>query len=163
MDIAKVGEGSLRIKSKNTSFIVNPEKKIEEDIVVLTAKPTDYSIYGDKIVISGPGEYEVAGVSIHSEVDDDGTSFNFLEEGQKLVVLSSPALATTKDTEDAAAVVVFMGDVPSEKLGEITSEVVAVIGSEASLPTDRTSVRKIDKINLKKTEEYKGFIVHLSK
>lgn len=162
MEIAKINEKSLRIKSKNTSFIVNPEKKVDEEIVILTEPPADYSNFQDKIVISGPGEYEIGGVSIKSEAGGGGISFDFFEEGQRLVVLSSAALATSKDTEDAAAVVVFV-DGSTDKLAQITADVVAVIGPESILPADRTNIKKVDKINLKKTEEYKGFIVYLSK
>ncbi len=162
MDIAKVGEKSLRIKSKNASFIINPEKKIEEEIVILTEKPQDYSQFGDNIVISGPGEYEAAGVSIKGDSSDGGIAYDFLEDGQRLVVLSNPKVAKSKDVEDASAVAVFLGDTP-DNLSDLTAELVVVIGPETSLPADRENIKKTDKINLKKTEEYKGFLVHLSK
>ena len=162
MDIAKVGENSIRVKSRNSTFIINPEKKIEEDIIILTQKPQDYSTYGGKMVIAGPGEYEVAGVSIKGEAAEGGIAYDFLEEGQKMVLLSSPKVAKTKDTEDANVVVVYL-DQDSDTLSEIAAQVLVAVGPDSLLPQDKASIKKVDKLNLKKTEDYKGFTVHLSK
>ena len=163
MEIAIVGTKSLRIKSKNTSFIVNPEKKIDDPVVILTEKPESYEPFSDRLVIDGPGDYETAGVSIRSEKVDLGVSYQFLDEGQKLVVLSSAAAAKSIDMEDATAVAVFHDAAARESLSQITCDIVVAIGPEESLPQDKSNVKNADKINLKRAEEYKGFIVHLTK
>jgi len=163
MDIIKVGEKSLRIKSKNTSFIINPEKKIEENVIVLMEKPEDYSeLPKDTLIIAGPGEYEIAGVSIKGEGSKEGISYDFFEDGQRLIVLSNPGVAAAKDMEVASAVVVFLNGENLDKLSLITADTLAVVGDIENLP-DKKDVKKIDKINLKKTEEYKGFLIHLAK
>lgn len=163
MEISIVGQRGLKIKAKNTSFIVNPEKKFDEDIVVLTEPPADYAEFADKIVFAGPGEYEVGGVSVKAEAQSEGISFDFFEDGQKLIILSSPKSAQNRDTEDASAVVAYMDGSEAENILKITGNVVAVVGSAESLPSDHSNIKTTDKLNLKKTEEYKGFLVHLSK
>ena len=172
MEIAIVGTKSLRIKSKNTSFIVNPEKsreagsrsagKIDDPVVILTSKPEDYQNFAGKIVIDAPGDFETAGVSIKGEAHDNGITFDFLEEGQRLVILSSPSAAKSKEIEDATAVVAFLKGT-ADGISEIACEIVAVVGEVENLPADKSNIKKSDKINLKRAEEYKGFIVHLSK
>ena len=65
MDIAIVGNNSIKLKGKQVAFVVNPTKdmpKISADAVLLLngdanidlARVTDY-----RIVLDGPGEYEV--------------------------------------------------------------------------------------------------------
>jgi hypothetical protein len=163
MDIAKVGENSLKIKSKNTTFIINPEKKVDDEVVVLTSKAKDYSEYQDRVVIDGPGDYEVAGVSIHGEEFQGKLLFDFLEDSQKLLILPSTTVAKSRETEDYTATVVFLDEAVSESLPQINSPIVAVIGPDSFLPKDKSNIQKADKVSLKKTEESKGFIIHLSK
>jgi hypothetical protein len=163
MEIAIVGQKGLKIKTKNAAFIVNPEKKVDEEIVLLTKAPESYSEFQDKIVFSGPGEYEAAGVSIKAEAQKEGVSFDFYEEGQRLIVLPSAKVPENRDTEDANAIVAYADENNPDEILKITGDVVAVIGPETSLPSDHSNVKKADKINLKKTEDYKGYLVHLSK
>lgn len=161
MEIAIVGNKSLRIKSRNTSFIVNPEKKLDDPVVILTEKSADYESFSDKLVIDGPGDYEVAGVSISATSTSGKLSFDFSEDSQKLLVLSSPLLARSAETEDYTATVVFLSESDGNYVTQIASQVI-VIGNSKFLPQD-SQIKKVDKVNLKKTEEYKGFIIHLSK
>jgi hypothetical protein len=163
MEISIVGQKGLKIRTKNASFIVNPEKKTDEEVIVLTKVPQDYSEYEGKIVFSGPGEYEAAGVSIKAESQADGTSFDFFEEGQRLVVLPSPKIPENRDTEDANAIVTYVDESSTDNISKLTGDLVAVIGPVGSLPSDSSNIKKTDRINLKKTEEYKGYLVHLSK
>ena len=162
MEIARVNDNSIRVKSKNASFIFNPDKKVEE-VAIFTKKPTDYNQLSDQIVIDAPGEYEVSGVSIKVEKQGEGLAFEFFEEGQKLVVLSSASSISSSEVEDATAVVVFLTGGSGNEVSKIACDIVAVVGSEENLPQDRSNIQKADKINLRKAEEYKGFIVHLSK
>ena len=51
MEISKLSASSVRIKSKNTSFILNPSgAKIEEDAIILFERPQDYSLFAGKLV-----------------------------------------------------------------------------------------------------------------
>lgn len=162
MEVSVVNSNSLRIKSKNAIFLVNPEKKIDSDVVMLTRKPETYSGLEDKLVFDGPGEYEVAGVSIKGEKSGSETSFDLLEENQRLLILSSSAVEKSKETEDyTATILIADGDMNDDSLANITSGVVMVLGNK--VPGEHENIKKSDKVNLKKIEEYKGSIVHLTK
>ncbi len=161
MEILAVSPTSFKIKSKNTSFIINPVK-IDADVVLTTTTPHDYSQFEGKLVISGPGDYEVSGVSIKGEKMGDGVAYTLLEENQTILILPSNKNVSTDDSENVTATVMIL----SEKLDEavnVSSELFVVVASEDLLPQDLSNVKKVDKVNLKKIEEYKGSIVHLSK
>lgn len=71
MDIILINKNTLRIKGKNSSFIVNPDAstKAEADAIVLLrpwAHQTFPKIDGSRITIIGPGEYEINGVKIQA-------------------------------------------------------------------------------------------------
>jgi len=69
MDIAILGGNALKIRSKHASFVVDPVKtmsKVNADAILLLGNiDIDTSRVLDKrIIIDGPGEYEVGGVKI---------------------------------------------------------------------------------------------------
>ncbi len=164
MEIIKVQPSSIKIKSKNISILINPDGKFDDEVIVLSEKPTKYSEYKNNLVIDGPGEFEVAGVSIKGYASDKGASFDFLEENQNVLYLSNIEIAKEKETEDYTAVIVkLQGEDDHELLTNIKSGIVVVYGDEQYLPKDQDTIKKIDKLNLKKIEEYKGFITYLSK
>ncbi len=163
MEVSSVGPKNLKIKSKNANFIINPTGKVDTEVVIFTDKPGSYTGMSQNLIIDGPGEYEVSGVSIKGEKTGSGVSFDFLEENQNLLVLANTAAAKSKDVEGYTAVVVLADDKVDNALASLTSEVIAVAGTDEVLPSERENVRKVEKLNLKKVEEYKGLIVHLSK
>jgi len=147
MEIAIAREGSFKIKSKNTVFIINPDSKIDGDVVILTEKPSSYSQFQGKLVIDGPGEYEVSGVLIKGEKTDGKISFDFAEDSQSIAVLSTASLAKNKEIEDQTAVVVLLQDGKTDLSGISLSGVLIVVGPKDLLPQD-SNIKKLDKINL---------------
>ena len=56
MEITKLANSGVRIKTKNTAFIVDPgQGKLEGDVVILYEKPQDYLKFSGKLVIDSPG------------------------------------------------------------------------------------------------------------
>ncbi len=163
MDVVRISDTSIKIKGKNSTFIVNPSGKIDTEVLVFTKKPTDYSGFASLLVIDGPGDFETAGMSIKGEKAGDQTSFDFFEDNQRLLVISASGLSAVKETEGYTATVVIADEKVGDNISSVTSDVVAIVGSEDNLPVDRSNIKKTDKLNLKKTDEFKGFVVHLSK
>ena|SRR3989344_6825040 len=163
MEIACVNQGSVRVKGKNSTFFVNPSGgKQDADVFLFTGKVKDFIDVRDVLVFDGPGDYEVAGTSIKAEKMGDSTAFDFFDENQSALVMTAAALPHVKETDGYTAAII----IADEKIGDLstlTSEIVAVAGPEEFLPQDRSNIKKTDKLNLKKIEEYKGFIVHLAK
>src|SRR3989344_7371081 len=77
MDIIHLGHSSFRIKGKKASVVTDPFNpqmvgmkfpKIEAEIVTVSHGHTDHNyiegVEGEKMIIQGPGEYEIKGVKI---------------------------------------------------------------------------------------------------
>ena len=163
MEVIALGPQSIKIKGKNATFVVNPSGKVDSEVVILTQRADSYSQYGDNLVIDGPGDYEVSGVSIKGEATNGKVSYTFLEENQGFLLLASNAAAKDKEAEDLAATILMMDDKADNVLSTLASQLVIVCGSDEFLPSEKETLKKADKINLKKIEDYKGFVVHLSK
>ena len=163
MEVQRVSDRSFKIKSKNATFIVDPTGNSEGDILVFTTAPSGYSQASSGLVISGPGEYEVSGVSIKGDKHKDKISYDFLEENQKVLIATASSIGEIKELVEYTAIIVIADQALEEKLGEIAADIIILVSAEEFLPADTSSFKKIDKINLKKTEEFKGFVIHLSK
>lgn len=70
MDIANVIDNVIKIRSKNTSFVVDPVKtmaKVSADAILLLNNNMHVDttrVLDQRIIISGQGEYEVGGVKV---------------------------------------------------------------------------------------------------
>ena len=76
MDITYLGHSSFKIKGKTTSLVTDPfdssvgfkYPKVSADIITVSHDHGDHNntdqVTGARKIISGPGEYEIAGVSI---------------------------------------------------------------------------------------------------
>lgn len=78
MEITWFGQSCFKIKGKTTSIVIDPfdpnmiglklPKDLSADLLLVTHQHPDHNnttaVSGDPIVIAGPGEYEVKGVSV---------------------------------------------------------------------------------------------------
>ncbi len=164
MEVQRVSDTSFKIKSKNASFLIDPSAgKTDSEILVFTSPPKDYSVLPQTLVISGPGEYEVSGVSIKGENHNKKCAYDFLEENQKILVAAASSVTDIKELEEYGAIIIIADQALGDTLGEIAAEVIIIVSSDEFLPQDKANIQKVEKINLKKMEEYKGFILHLTK
>lgn len=164
MEVQRVSDTSFKVKSKNATFLIDPAAgKTDSEILVFTSPPQDYSALPKTLVISGPGEYEVSGVSIKGENHNLKTAYDFLEENQKVLIALASSISDIKELEEYGAIIILADQALGDTLGEIAAEVIIIVSSDEFLPQDKTNLQKVEKINLKKMEEYKGFILHLSK
>src|SRR5258708_7303992 len=104
MEITRVSEESIKIKGKQVSVLINPlpEKiKTGADIVVFferTPKAFDpAAVEGLKLVVEGPGEYEVGGAKIIGERHGDMYYYLISLDGLELIVAKGSTLATLKE------------------------------------------------------------------
>ena len=79
MDIKYLGEQSLLIKGKRESILVNPKKTVAVKnmprIVIYNEFQSDeMNFENERVIISGPGEYEVGGVEINGYNSGSGTT-----------------------------------------------------------------------------------------
>ena len=162
MEVIYLSNSSVKVKTKQAVFIVNPDTKVDGDVVLLTTGVRNE--FGDKLVIYAPGEYEISGVSIKGERLGEGIVYELLEEQQKILLGPIKSITDVKDQEGYAASVVYADSKFDENaLASLSSEIVVVYGPEDMISLDSQTVKKVDKINLKKIDELKGFVVYLCK
>jgi L-ascorbate metabolism protein UlaG (beta-lactamase superfamily) len=122
MDITYLGHSCFKIKGKNTTIVTDPYDayigfkmpKISADIVTVSHDHKDHNfiegVSGDPFVISGPGEYEVAGVDIwgvftfHDSVEGakrgENTVYQIALDGLKIVHLGDLGHKLTSEQVD---------------------------------------------------------------
>lgn len=69
MDIFPLGHASFKIKGKSATVVTDPfQGKAEADIVLVSHDHPDHNVVslisGEPFVVSGPGEYEIKGVTV---------------------------------------------------------------------------------------------------
>lgn len=92
VDISTIGGNSLRLKGKKTTFIVDPVSalpKTSADAVIFLngGVGTDISRVADfRVVINGPGGYEVGGVKISGTKTPKGIIYRFSIDGVNIIL-----------------------------------------------------------------------------
>lgn len=95
MDIAIFGNQSIKIKGKHATFVVDPTKEmpktVSDAIIILNSndnidveRVTDF-----RIIISGPGGYEVGGVKISGTKTPAGTLYKFSMDNINIILGSA--------------------------------------------------------------------------
>lgn len=117
MEVALLGKTSLKIKSKHTSFVVDPSDKLSkisvDGVIILSADAVDLSKVMDyRVVVKSPGEYEVGGVKI-SGIDVDGVTVYGLTV-DNIDILLAKASSVTKVSEKLKEYDIAIFNVDSE-------------------------------------------------
>jgi hypothetical protein len=131
MEIKLLGDYTVFLKGKKENILVNPTKKILVDskfdsrIVLFTAKCFDDvdSINDSKVLVRGPGEYEIGGVEINGyNGEDENTVYRLVIDGISIVVLGKIAQELSSkrveriDSADVLLAPVLVGEEGSFKL-----------------------------------------------
>lgn len=86
MEISRITDSSIKIKTKEATVLVDPTTKTDGEIVLLTS-PGDYTIPEDaKLVIEGPGEYEVNGIHVTGELNPTGLTFTLFDDQFRILL-----------------------------------------------------------------------------
>ena len=158
MEISKVTQNSIKIKSKNATLVTDPSGKTDADIVILTNSEATIP-ENTKLVIEGPGEYEVGGLSIKGDRIGDTVLYKLFDDQFSVLLVPLSAVSKVKEEDEYDVVIIHAPDIFNKKDVEaLSSEIILVYGGQS--PTDE-SVKKLPRVNLKKKEELKGSIVYL--
>ncbi len=128
MDVAILSGNSIRVKGKNSTILINPSKstsKTEADGIVKLWNFPDYSddkIDGNRIVISGPGEYEVGGMKTSGMKVDEELVAKIDADGVGVLVGSGKAIAKIGEKAEGADILVVNTDEDFNSAGLSTLE-----------------------------------------
>lgn len=165
MEISRLQDLGVKIKTKTVTIALGAEAPDAE----VEIKMGDDSKYfekseGEKLVIKGPGDYEVRGVTISGERLDEDTIYR-INDGQYTIVVTnstSAAKIEIEEDENVGAVVLRLNSKFDEGVaGPLSTSLMILYGEEANAP--QKSLVKKDKVNLKKRDELESNIVFLSK
>lgn len=164
MEIAVIKDSSLKIKSKNTTVIIDPVSKQEGDVVILTNSSSDSSLVENaKLVIDGAGEYEVGGMSIYVDDVKGELTYLFLADNMKVLLLAESALSKLKAEDEFTAVVVKVNEKVNDTiLAHLTSDVFIFYQDLDKVELSSENTKKMPKVNLRKKEEITGSIILLT-
>ncbi len=137
MEIVLLSEGSIKICSKIANFVVDPSSnspKTEADAIISLGEdePDTSKISEFRVIITGPGEYEVKGVKISSSKESDGTVYKLSLDKMELVLAKASVLSKLENTTPANIVVINADEVPSDKvITAMQPSVIVLYGQKA--------------------------------
>ncbi|MCW1948970.1 MAG: MBL fold metallo-hydrolase [Candidatus Shapirobacteria bacterium] len=128
MEIKLLNKKTFFIKGKKEMVLVNPEiedkEKSPSRVIVFTNEDLGgHDLEGDKVLINGPGEYEVNGVEVNGVNGEDGnTVYKIGIDGFRLVIMGDLKQELTDkriekiDEADILIAPTIIGETPSFKL-----------------------------------------------
>lgn len=153
MEVIKLGENSIKIKGKNVSLLVDPEAKAEGEIILNLTNNTesDYSnIAGNRLVISGPGEYEAGGMSVAVKKVEGGYSVVITEQ-ERVLLFSSSILEKIADDDEYSAVILRVDSkITDDSFAPLNAKSVILYGAIVDATIKSENQEKAAKVNLKK-------------
>lgn len=116
MDIILLGKNSIRIKTKKSSFVIDPTTelgKTEAEAAIKLSNVSNFSaakLEGSRVTFSGPGEYEVGGVKM-SLIAAGNECVGFFDiDNMSLLAGSGAALEKVQEKAENADIVVVNAD-----------------------------------------------------
>ncbi|HRN96179.1 MAG TPA: hypothetical protein PLD54_01900, partial [Candidatus Levybacteria bacterium] len=117
-----------------------------------------------KIVIDGPGDYEIMDVAITGVSHGDFMGYIIDDDTTRVLIAPSHAIDKVKDEEGFAALILkAVAAVDIEKITSFAPDICIVLG-DPMLLDHATDAKKITKVNVRKVDEtLKGQVVVLQK
>lgn len=138
MEITIVSQESIRIKGKQTAFVVDPvvtKAKVTADAVLLAkgSSVDTSSVEGSRLTIAGPGEYEIGGVKISGVKSGETTAYYLSLDGVS-VLISPTSMLKNKESLRDVDVVVLQADsvVDQSALATVANGVALFYGVQAA-------------------------------
>jgi len=160
VDISVVDNSSIKIRGKSASFIVDAPtsgpKLSADGVISLTSAAVNTSRISDsRIVISGPGEYEVNGIKISGIAIDGGIVYRLIVDEIEIVLgkLSELAKADLKisscdiallnaDSDLKESVVTALEPRFVVMYGDKKKDLLKAMGKENVSPTSKFTITK---------------------
>ncbi|OGH42222.1 MAG: hypothetical protein A3H79_02435 [Candidatus Levybacteria bacterium RIFCSPLOWO2_02_FULL_36_8b] len=142
MDITVVSKNIIRIKGKHCALLIGMSNsdslktKTSADCLLLLNKAGSFDtskVDGLRLLIKGPGDYEVAGVKISVTDQDSELVYNLQIDGMDLLLGSTDSLAKIKDKlKQCNALILYANsDIDSALITAIEPRVAVFYGEKA--------------------------------
>lgn len=138
MEIVNVSKDCLKIKGKTGSLLIDPSsdmaKTVADAILLLSQKKATVSkVEGYRLVVEGPGEFEVSGVKISAFELANHVSYDIRVDGVEILVTQAEVLQTAADKAKDFHIVVIRTDLPLNQsvITALSPQVVVLYGDKA--------------------------------
>lgn len=160
MDVTLLSEGSLKIKGKKSSLVVDPKEKMpktQADMVLLLENNHDLSRVEEyRLVVEDDGEYEVGGVKVIAQgKEDKGILYNLSIDNVGVILAKVSTLEKLSDTSNEAdlaildvdsglneALVVSLEAKVIVLYGDKANEGIKALGKNDISPTKKMTIAK---------------------
>lgn len=159
MEILKVSKNSIKIKGKQATVVTDPTEKSEAEIVIATEPQSALALdklSSVRLVISGPGEYEVGGISVSCKKSKNSFTCTLYENSKVLLVKSSAVQDIPDDEEYDCVIVQVVEPFSDEVLGPINTKCIVLYGDLAQAKIKTEDTQSVSKVSLKKLSEVQG-------
>lgn len=161
MEISLVKSNSIKFKSGKTVIVTDPVSRVDALGVILTDN-NSYDldkIEEKRVVISGPGEYEIGGISIVSKNIKGDNIFNINSDSSNILLLPSSQVSKMQgDDEYDCVVIKVIGKITEDEFSVFNSKCYVLYGNLDLVNLKSESIEKVNKINLRRSEEITGKI-----
>lgn len=164
MEIVLLDEGSLRIKGKSGSVVIDPTTKtVADGVVFLVGDRSSLSKVSEfRVVIEGPGEYEVSGIKVvaygNNKEEGKELAYSIRVDGVQVCVVQSSQLQKFHEKLTECHILIVRADSaltessvtavsPSILVlyGAHAQESAKIFGKEDTAPTQKLSTA-VDKL-----------------
>lgn len=157
VDVSTLNSSSIKIRFRRASFVIDPPsvggKTSCDGIVFLNNDKKDLSKASDyRVVINGPGEYEVSGVKISGTRIDDGLVYNFAGDGLGVVLGKTKEISKIKEEfnfESQIAILNVDGEFEESAVTSLEPKVVILYGENKD-----SGAKNLGKGNLTPTKKF---------
>lgn len=133
MEVALIAPTSMRIKGKQSTFLVDPvstKGKLQADASInLLPSTVTPDIEGLRITLQGPGEYEVSGVKITALGTSEKTQYYLTVDNVRLLLTKASSLKG-KDFREIDMLVLYADELPDQAIVAETGVAVALFYGE---------------------------------
>lgn len=150
VDIALLPKGTIRIRGKHVSFAVDPKEKIPSNAIFLLRKGNSFVASGEeRLVVDGPGDYEVGGGKVTVFAQEDNLVYAIRLDGLEVLLAHGASLWRSQEAVADYHVVLALidGSFDESVIPSLSPHVVALFGDKAkeaakSLGKEVVSTRK---------------------
>ena len=136
MDISILSKNSIKIHSKHANFIVDPESLVTkvscDAVILLNNNNIDLGrVVDHRIIIDGPGEYEVNGVKVLGVKGDRGFVYGIAADGFSVILGKSEEISKIKEefnTECQIAIIDADDEFSSSVVTKLEPKIVILYG-----------------------------------
>lgn len=137
MEITALDGGSLKIKSKKASLLVDPKvgmPKTSADGVVLLEGGDPSRVTDSRVTVEKPGEYEVGGIKMSAiGVGKDGVIYNLNVDNIIVLLAKTSSIEKISDTlsETQIAILNVDSDINESAITTLEARIVLLYGDKA--------------------------------